>query len=276
MPGPRRARNLPTGVSASVAASSSIRLSPTSTAAASTPCSETVSRCSSSAPNSRPYVSIAASRSRTATATWWIPFTATPAMLSRPYFPGVEDAVHEAVLDRLLRRHEAVAVDVLHHLLDRTAGVPGDDLGHAPSHLDELVGGDLDVRRRSARARRALVDHHLRVRQAEALAGGAARQDHGRRRHAHAEADRAHVRLDVLHRVVDGHARISRSAWRVDVELDVLVRVLGLEEQKLGGDQVGGLVLHLGAEEDDPLAEQPRVEVERALEAAVGLDDDGD
>src|SRR5437868_3309211 len=200
MPGPRRARNLPTGVSASVAASSSIRLSPTSTAAASTPCSETVSRCSSSAPNNRPYVAIASSRSRTATATWWIPFTATPSMLSRPDFPGLEDAVDEAVLDRLLRRHEAVAVDVLHHLLDRAVGVPGDDLGHPSPHLDELVRGDLDVRRCPARTRRALVDHHLRVRQAEALPGRAARPDRRRRRPAHAEADRAHVRLDVLHR----------------------------------------------------------------------------
>ena len=34
--------------------------------------------------------------------------------------------------------------------------------------------------------------------------------------------------------------------------------------------------LDFAAEEDDPLAEQPREDVERALEAAVGLDDHRD
>src|SRR6266545_1935661 len=44
MPGPRLARNLPTGVSSPSEASSSTRLSPSRMAAASTPCASTVSR----------------------------------------------------------------------------------------------------------------------------------------------------------------------------------------------------------------------------------------
>ncbi len=46
--------------------------------------------------------------------------------------------------------------------------------------------------------------------------------------------------------------------------------------QELRDDEVRRRVLDLRAEEDDPLAEQPREDVERALEAAVGLDDHGD
>src|SRR5262249_27051643 len=60
---------------------------------------------------------------------------------------------------------------------------------------------------------------------------------------------------------------------RVDVEADVRVRILGLEEEQLGDDQVGRRLAHLRAEEDDPLAQEPREDVERALEAAVGFDD---
>src|SRR5918999_4966660 len=77
MPGPRSAMNFPTGVSSRSARSNSTRLSPTRTAAASTPCDGTVSRCSSSAPNKERYVSTASSRSSTATPRWWMPFACT-------------------------------------------------------------------------------------------------------------------------------------------------------------------------------------------------------
>ena len=78
------------------------------------------------------------------------------------------------------------------------------------------------------------------------------------RAHAHrdADADRLHVGLDELHRVVDRQAGVDRAAGRVDVERDVLVGVLGLQVQELGHDQVGDLVVDGRAEEDDPLVEQ--------------------
>jgi hypothetical protein len=50
----------------------------------------------------------------------------------------------------------------------------------------------------------------------------------------------------------------------------------GLEEQHLRDDHVRRRVLDLGAEEHDSLAEQPREDVEGALEAPVGLDDHRD
>ena len=42
----------------------------------------------------------------------------------------------------------------------------------------------------------------------------------------------------VLHRVVDREERRDVAAGRVDVDVDVLLLVLGLEEQHLGADQV--------------------------------------
>ena len=90
------------------------------------------------------------------------------------------------------------------------------------------------------------------------------------------DADRLHVGLDELHRVVDRQARVDRAAGRVDVERDVLLGVLGLQVQQLGDDQVRDLVVHGRAEEDDPLVEQPAVDVERALAARGLLDDHWD
>ncbi len=48
--------------------------------------------------------------------------------------PGPHDLVHEAVLLRLFRGHEAVTIDVRHHFLDRLAGVLREDLGHPAGH----------------------------------------------------------------------------------------------------------------------------------------------
>ena len=89
------------------------------------------------------------------------------------------------------------------------------------------------------------------------------------------DAHRADARPDILHRVVDRHARRDDAARRVDVHEDVLLRVLRLEEQQLGGDHRGHMVLDSAGHEDDPLAQQARINVEAALAAVGLLDDDG-
>src|SRR5690606_41140105 len=61
------------------------------------------------------------------------------------------------------------------------------------------------------------------------------------------------------------------AAGRVDVHRDVLA-VLALEEQQLGDDQRGHLVLDFAGHEHDPLAQQPAEDVEAALATAGALD----
>src|SRR5439155_20917171 len=85
---------------------------------------------------------------------------------------------------------------------------------------------------------------------------------------AHADGDE--VGLDVLHGVVDGEQGRELAPGRVDVEVDVLVRVLRLEVEELGHDQVGDRVVDGRAQEDDALLEQPGVDVEGPL-TPVGL-----
>src|SRR5690606_5294766 len=122
------------------------------------------------------------------------------------------------------------------------------------------LGVDLDVRGRTGEAGGGLVDQDLGVGQREALAGGAGAEQelaHGGRQ---AHRDRHHVVLDELHGVVDRHAGRDRPAGAVDVQVDVLVRVGG-KEQQLCGDLVGDVVVDRLAEEDDPLAQQPVVDL---------------
>ncbi len=68
---------------------------------------------------------------------------------------------------------------------------------------------------------------------------------------------------------------MTEPARRVDVEVDVLVRVLRLEEEQLGDDQVGDVSSIGVAEEDDAVLEQAGVDVVGPLAAAGLLDDDG-
>ena len=78
---------------------------------------------------------------------------------------------------------------------------------------------------------------------------------------------------DELHRVVDRHAGRDRAAGRVDVQPDVLVRVLTFEVEQLRGDEVGDVVVHVGAEEDDALFEQAVEDVHPLERGAVLLRD---
>src|SRR5262249_32097156 len=88
-----------------------------------------------------------------------------------------------------------------------------------------------------------------------------------------AHADGGHRRLDVLHRVVDRQPRRHRAARAVDVDVHVLVGVLGFQEEELGDDQVGHVVFDVARQEDDALLEKAREDVERPLAAGRLLDD---
>src|SRR5437899_9682453 len=88
------------------------------------------------------------------------------------------------------------------------------------------------------------------------------------------DADRRDRRLDVLHLVVDGEARGDGAAWRVDVDLNLLFRRIRREVHELRDDQVGHDVVDGPADDDDPVLQQPRVDIESALAvAALVLDD---
>jgi hypothetical protein len=78
------------------------------------------------------------------------------------------------------------------------------------------------------------------------------------------DADRAHVGVHVLHRVVNGQPISDNAARGVDVEADVALAVLGVEQQQFGADPVGRVVVHFGAQEDDALAQESLIEVIRA------------
>ena len=114
------------------------------------------------------------------------------------------------------------------------------------------------------------------VRQGEALALLAGRQQQRPSRGRLADADRRDRASGCTAwcRRSRGPA-VTTPPGRVDVEGDVLVRVLALQEQQLGADQRRHLVVDRAGQEDDPLLQQARIDVVGALAAGGLLDHHG-
>ena len=180
-----------------------------------------------------------------------------------------EDVVDQAVGHGVGPAEDEVAVDVGGDLLDGLAGVLGQRPGHPLAQQHHLLHRQLDVGGLALGAAVGLVDEHPGVGQGEPLAPGAAGQDHRGRRRGLADAVGGHVAAQQLHGVVDGEQRGHVAAGGVDVEPDVLARVLGLEVQELGDDQVGDRVVERRAEEHQALLQQAGPDVEGPLAAAV-------
>ena len=76
--------------------------------------------------------------------------------------------------------------------------------------------------------------------------------------------------VDILHGIIDGHTRGHGTAGAVDVHLDILVGVLGLQIQQLGNHKAGGGGVDLFPQKDDPVVQQTGEDIIGPF-AAIGL-----
>ena len=132
---------------------------------------------------------------------------------------------------------------------------------------------DLDIGGLPAGSAGGLMDHDLRVRQRQALPLGPAGQKHRRHARRQPNADRRDRALDVLHRIINGQTGGHAAPGTVDVEMDVLLRVLALQKEQLSDDGVRDPILHLRPQEDNTILEEPAVDVVAPLSPPRLLDD---
>ena len=81
------------------------------------------------------------------------------------------------------------------------------------------------------------------VRQGKTLPLGAGGEQDGPHARGLADADGRDRRLQVLHGVVDRQSRRDHPAGRIDVEMDILLRIFGLQKEQLGNDQIGQMIV---------------------------------
>ena len=101
--------------------------------------------------------------------------------------------------------------------------------------------------------------HNARVRQSVALALGAAGKQELTHGGSQAHAVRGNIARRVLHGVINSHARSDRATRGVDVERNVASGVLGGQQEDLGAQLVRNLIIDLGSQEDNALAQQALV-----------------
>lgn len=185
-----------------------------------------------------------------------------------------DDFVDEAVLHGFVCAHEVVAFSVGFNGFCWLAGVFGEDLVELVLGFEDAFGVDLNVCCLSLHAAQDLVDHDLRVWKGEAFAFGAACEKNSSHGGCHADTDGGYVWFDVLHCIIDGEACCDGSTRRVDVDLDVFGFVFALEEEELCYHDVCDLIVDLGAEHDDAIFEETRVDIVGSF-AHVGFFDNG-
>mmetsp|Transcript_20139 Transcript_20139/g.44107 ORF Transcript_20139/g.44107 Transcript_20139/m.44107 type:complete len:220 (+) Transcript_20139:911-1570(+) len=150
----------------------------------------------------------------------------------------LQHVVNHPVLHRLVGSQEEVAVRVLLHLREALATklskviVKGLLVVH---HLHRL---QIDVLCLAPSSTQRLMDHDAAVRESIALPLGPSRKQEGTHGGSHTDADGLHVRADVTHGVEHRHARCNGATRGVDVEGDILVRVLRVKVKQLRDNRV--------------------------------------
>ena len=119
------------------------------------------------------------------------------------------------------------------------------------------------------------MDHDLCIGQSHSLSLGACAQQESTHGCRHAHGNGGHIALDILHGVINGHARRDAAAGAVDIKLNVLVGILGFQIQKLGNYQTGSGVVDFLRQENDAVVQQAGENVIAALSAAGLLNNIG-
>ena len=114
------------------------------------------------------------------------------------------------------------------------------------------------------------MDHDLRVGQCEPLALGTRREQECTHRSCHTDTDGGNITFDVLHGIIDCHTSGYRTAGAVDIQLDILIRVLAFQIEQLSHYQTGTGIGYFLAQHNDSVIEQSGENIIGTL-STVGL-----
>src|SRR4029450_2172891 len=139
--------------------------------------------------------------------------------------------------------------------------------------LEHVIDLTFHVARRSLRASGNLMDHDIGIWKRETLALRSRTEQHRSHACSHPEAIGRHIACEKLHRIINRQARSDRAARRIDIDVNVLFRVLNLQKQQLGNHKISDVIIHRRSDEDDAILEQSRVNIIAALASARLLHD---
>ena len=134
----------------------------------------------------------------------------------------------------------------------------------------EMLHIDLHVCNLTLRTCRRLMDHHLGIGQCQALSLCARREQERTHTGSHTDTDGGHLAFYILHSVINCHTSRNATAGRIDIHLDLFVRILRLQIQQLCHNQAGCGIVHLFTQEYNAVIQQPGKYIVGSF-AAAGL-----
>mmetsp|Transcript_29204 Transcript_29204/g.53433 ORF Transcript_29204/g.53433 Transcript_29204/m.53433 type:complete len:294 (-) Transcript_29204:99-980(-) len=171
---------------------------------------------------------------------------------------GDDDFVNDTVVDSFLRCHEEVTVAIFFDFVLGLVAVFGNVSIQDFSNKEDFLGLNFNVCGLALGTAKGLMDHDARIGERPALALGTGSQQKGPHTGGHAEAYCGHITRHILHGIVNGHACTDGPTRRINVERNILSRVLIGQIQELRHQDICHLIIHPLAQQQNPVLEQTR------------------
>jgi len=182
---------------------------------------------------------------------------------------SLDNLIYNPIDQGFIWCHEKIPIGILCYFLNCLIAIFRHEFVQTSLREQNLLRLNLNIGRLPLRTTQRLMDHNPRIRQALPLPRRSCPQEKSTHTRRHSETNRLYVTGYELHCIVDGESRGDGSARGVDIEGDVLVRVLVREEEELGHENVGDLVVDVGSEEEDAVFEEAGNDVNLTLATAV-------
>jgi len=194
----------------------------------------------------------------------------------RKFFPAFEHFVDQSISGGFLTGHVIIAVGIFFNLLFGFASVFGKNGVETLFEVDHKPKCALDIGCCALGSAGDLMDHDVGVGEAEAFASCPCGEKHCTHGGCNSDAVSIYITGQELHGVVDRQTGSYGASGGVNVNVDVLFRVLHLQEEKLGDDGVGYAIVNTCADKDNPVFQKAGVDVVSAFATAIRFDDGGD
>src|SRR5699024_700325 len=183
-----------------------------------------------------------------------------------------DDLINQAVLQGFLGSHKVVALGVALYHVQRLARALREDSVQLILHAQDVVGVNADIRSLPLGAAAGLVDHNFAVGQGKALAFRARGQQKGAHAGGHPQANGGNITLDILHGIINSHTIGNHAARAVNIQRDVLLRILSFQVEQLCHNYSGGSAVYFFIEKDNAVIQKPGENVVGPFPAACLFD----
>ena len=188
----------------------------------------------------------------------------------------INHRIDQAIVSSFLRRHKEVTISIVLNFLQRLTTAFRKLAIELLFQEQNFISLNTNIAGLTAGTTKGLVDHDSGMAQAAALSFRSGTEQKCPHAGCQTNTDSVHIRLDVLHGVKDAQAVVNGATRRIDIEVNVFLGIFRFKEEQLSNNAVRRFTGHRLTQKDDPLPQQPGINVEGPLAPARFFDHDRD